>query len=377
MKFLFTCGGTAGHINPAIAVASRLQEIVPETEVLFIGAEGMMETDLVPREGYAIQSIRVTNLSRERSLQGLRHNLSTIHNVFVSSAEARKMIRAFAPDVVIGTGGYVCFPVLTAAHELHILTVIHESNAEPGLTTRMLAQKVDKVLVGFEGCSQAYPDPSKVIVTGTPVRGGFSHFTKASAREKLGIAEKERVVLSVWGSLGAGYMNETMLQMIPMLPLQPSFRLIHATGARYYKQFMEKLSDAAPDYAQRGVEVREYIHDMPPVMAAADLVMCRAGASTLSELTYIGKPSLLVPSPNVTNNHQEKNARVLERAGGAKVLLEGQFTAEDLLSTLLSVLNDGSTLSSMAAGTASLAYSDAADKIAAVILSLADTAREK
>lgn len=374
MKFLFTCGGTAGHINPAIAVASRLQELVPGAEVLFIGAEGMMETDLVPREGYAIQSIRVTNLSRELSLQGLRHNLNTIHNVFVSSAEARKMIRAFAPDVVIGTGGYVCFPVLTAAHELHIPTVIHESNAEPGLTTRLLAQKVDKVLVGFEGCSHAYPDPSKVVVTGTPVRGGFSCFTKASARKALGIAEEERMVLSVWGSLGAGYMNETMLQMIPLLPLKPEFRLIHATGARYYKQFMEKLTAAAPDYAQRGVEVREYIHDMPQVMAAADLVMCRAGASTLSELTYIGKPSILVPSPNVTNNHQEKNARVLERAGGAKVLLEGQFSAEDLLSTLRTVLCDGSTLSAMSAGTASLAYSDAADKIAGVILSLADTA---
>ena len=174
MKFLFTCGGTAGHINPALAIASRLEELLGHCEILFIGAKGMMETELVPREGYEIREIDITNLSRSLSLEGLVHNARTLKNVAVSIEKAKKIIREFQPDVVIGTGGYVCYPVLTAASRLHIPTVIHESNAIPGLTTKLLARHVDKILVGFEESRSAYPDTDKVYVTGTPVRGSFS-----------------------------------------------------------------------------------------------------------------------------------------------------------------------------------------------------------
>ena len=373
MKVLFTCGGTAGHINPAVAVAMQLQSWDPSTEVLFIGAEGKMEMDLVPREGYEIRGITITNLSREKSLQGLKHNIGTIRNVVRSSAEAKRILREFAPDAVVGTGGYVCYPVIRAAHLAGIPTAVHESNARPGLTTRMLARMADRVLVGMEGCASAYPDPKKVTVTGTPVRGGFDRGSKSAARQELGIGEEEKLVLSVWGSLGAGYLNEIMLQIIPELCRRDcGFRLIHVTGRRYYAEFMEKLRATCPDWTEHGIDVREYLHDMPRVMAAADLVMCRSGASTLSELAYMAKPALLVPSPNVVANHQEKNARVVEQAGAAKVLLEGEFTAESLLAELSAMTGNSDALQRMAEASGALCEENAAEAIAAIVKELAE-----
>ena len=368
MKFVFTCGGTAGHINPALAVAGRLRELLPDSEMLFIGAEGKMEMELVPREGYRIEGLKITNISREHSLSGIVHNLDTLKNVAVSLHEAKKLIREFKPDAVIGTGGYVCYPVLTAAHELHIPTFVHESNAVPGLTTKMLAEHVDRVLVGFEDSRRYYKHPDRVEVTGTPVRGEFGCETKEQAKAELGIPAGEKLVVSVWGSLGAGHMNEVMTELIPMLDGRQGFRLLHAAGSRYYAGMAAKLGETAPDMAEHGVELREYIYDMPRVMTAADLVMCRAGASTISELCYMGKPVIIVPSPNVTNNHQEKNARVLEEAGGAKVLLEGEFDAQSLLADVKELLSDDEKLSAMSTAMTSLAAEDATERICGIIL---------
>lgn len=368
MRFVFTCGGTAGHINPALAIAGRLRELLGGCEILFIGARGMMETELVPREGYEIREIEITNISREHSLGGLAHNLNTVKNVAVSTEKAKKIIRDFKPDAVIGTGGYVCFPVLTAASMLHIPTLVHESNALPGLTTKMLSGRVDKVMVGFEDSRAHYPKPEKVSVTGTPVRGSFSSYTKETAKKQLGIPNDKPLVVSVWGSLGAAHMNAVMAELIPMMKEDQSFRLVHAAGGRYYEEFCRKLKASAPDHEEFGADVRKYIYDMPRVMAAADLVLCRAGASSLAELTYLGKPAIIVPSPNVTNNHQEKNARVLERAGGAKVLLEGEFDAAGLFGEIRDLLADGERLASMREAMLSLAVPDAADKICGIIL---------
>ena len=370
MKFILTCGGTAGHINPALAVAGRLKELMPDSQFLFLGAEGKMEMDLVPREGYEIKPLKITNLSRGKNLEAVLHNIATIKNVAASHHEAKRIIRDFGPDAVIGTGGYVCFPVLKAASELHIPTAVHESNAVPGLTTKLLAREVDRIMVGFEESRQYYPNPEKVSVTGTPVRGEFAAYSKARARAELGIPENEKLLLSVWGSLGAGHMNGIMTELIPMLEGSQSFRLLHAAGKMYYAGVMEKLKETAPDMAQSKAEVREYIFDMPRVMAAADLVMCRAGASTISELTYMAKPVIMVPSPNVTNHHQERNARVLEKAGGAKVLLEGEFDAGSLLELAESLLSDEEQLESMSAAMKSLALPDATDRICGIILDM-------
>ena len=370
MKYLFACGGTAGHVNPAVAVAGRLRTLLPDSEFLFVGAEGMMEMSLVPREGYEIRGLKITNISRERSLEGLLHNLDTVKNVALSTHEARKLLREYRPDAVIGTGGYVCYPVLTAAHELHIPTAVHESNAVPGLTTKLLADHVDRIMVGFEESRARYSHPERVRVTGTPVRGSFDCFTRESAKRELGLPADKPLVVSVWGSLGSGHMNGILSELIPLLRGSDDFSLIHSAGSRYYRELVKKLDETAPDRAAYGVDVREYIYDMPRVMAAADLILCRAGASTLAELAYMGKPVIIVPSPNVTNNHQEKNARVLERAGGAEVLLEGQFTAETLLGRVRALLGDGEKLAAMSAAMRSLAVPQATDRICNIILDL-------
>lgn len=368
MRFLFSCGGTAGHINPAIGVAGRLRQLMPDCEILFIGAEGMMETNLVPREGYDIKTVKISNISRSLSLAGVKHNIDTIKYVVMSIGEAKKIIRDFAPDVVIGTGGYVCYPVLKAAHALKIPTLVHESNAVPGLTTKMLSGIVDCVMVGFEKAKENYPKGTNVVYTGTPVRTDFHDGDKAAAKRELGIREDEPLVMSVWGSLGSGHMNGIMESFAPIAAEKRCFRLIHSAGMGGYGKLSKHLDEVCPDRLEKGVDVRPYIYDMPRVMAAADLIMCRSGASTLAELAALGKSALLVPSPNVTNNHQEKNARVLEAVGGARVHLEGEFTAESLYNEVCDMLSDSARLAEMGRAMHSAGVADATEKIADLIL---------
>lgn len=367
MKILFTCGGTAGHINPALAVAAAIKNKFPDVEIMFIGAEGNMECRLVPLAGYDIKTIRMSNLSRKLSLRGLRHNIGTVGNVITSLAEARRMIKEFSPDVAVGTGGYVCYPVIRAAHELHIPTVIHESNAAPGLTTRLLAEKTDVVLAGVKELENILHGHGNVTYTGTPVRDEFSRYSRETARKELGLSGDALLVLSVWGSLGAAFMNRTVLEMLPLIG-NDSLYLYHCTGRRYYNEFCKNLS--AGEYAEDRVRIFEYIDNMPAVMSAADLVICRAGASTLSELTGIGKPSILIPSPNVTGNHQEKNARVLERAGAAKVLEEKGLDAGTLMDAITSIVSDREKLREMAENARSLSVDNAAEKIADIVTGL-------
>ena len=371
MKVLFACGGTAGHINPAIAVAQRLQALDPKTEVLFVGTPDRMESELVPRAGYAFESVKVSSFSRSLSAAGLKHTVSAAKDALTATRAAKKIVRAFQPDIAVGTGGYVCYPVLKAAAQLNVPTLVHESNAVPGLTTKMLLSDVDRVLVGFEESRQHYGDPTRVFVTGTPVRTGFSDCTKDEAKKKLGLPVDQPLVVSLWGSLGARIMNEKITDMIALAGDNPGFRLIHSAGKSGYDAVAKKLQETCPfDLPASGYDVRPYIYDMLLVMAAADLVLCRAGASTLAELTYLGKPAILVPSPYVTNNHQEKNARVLEHAGGAKVLLEPELTGEDLLTAIRSLLADSAALDGMAKAMKSCGVPDATERIADIVLEM-------
>ncbi len=368
MNFLFSCGGTAGHINPAIGVAGRLRQLMPDCGILFIGAEGMMETSLVPREGYEIKTVKISNLSRSLSFAGLKHNIDTVISVLRSTAEAKKIIKEFAPDVVIGTGGYVCYPVLKAAHSLKIPTLVHESNAVPGLTTKLLAPIVDCIMVGFEKAKDNYKKGANVVYTGTPVRPDFLEFDKAAAKAELGIPADKPLVVSVWGSLGSGHMNSVMERFAAISAEKGDFRLIHSAGKGGFGKLETALDAVCPDRLDKGVDIRPYIYDMQRVMAAADLIMCRSGASTLAELTAMGKPALLVPSPNVTNNHQEKNARVLEAAGGARVHLEGEFNAESLYDEICDLLADKAGLDKMSKAMYEAGQPGATDKIADIIL---------
>ncbi len=373
MRFLFTCGGTAGHINPAIGVAGRIRQIMPDAEILFVGAEGHMETELVPREGYELKTVRVSGFQRSLRPKQMMRNAQAVGRLFSSTARAKRYLRDFRPDVAVGTGGYVCYPVLKAASDLGIPTAVHESNALPGLTTRMLEKSVDRILVGFEESRSFYRRPDKVEVTGTPVRVDFRDSDKIKARRELGLSEDRPLVMAVFGSLGAEYMNRAMAGFIRSMGNEPPFRLIYATGKQYYDAVCGQIR--AEGLNGPDVDVREYIYDMPKVMTAADVIICRSGASTISELTYLGKPAVIVPSPNVVNNHQEKNARVLEGAGAAKVLLEGAFNGAGLYKTVAGLLNDKKTIEQMSESSRRLGVRDATDRIASIVLGLAQKGR--
>ena len=371
MRFLFTCGGTAGHINPALGVAGRLRQLMPDARFLFIGAEGMMETELVPRAGFELRTVKISNLSRSLSLAGLKHNAETLRELAGSIASAKKILAEFRPDVAVGTGGYVCYPVLRAAHKMRIPALVHESNAVPGLTTKMLARSVNCVMVGFEGAAENYPKGVRVVFTGTPVRTDFLNNGPVKDRKRSNIAPERPLVASVWGSLGSDHINGLMPEFMSLVCEKRDFDLIHSAGKRGYKALSEAAEKTCgKDMKERGVDLREYIHDMPAVMAAADMVMCRSGASTLSELAALGKPAILVPSPNVTNHHQEKNARVLERAGAAKVLSEGQFDAAGLYEAVKTLLRDREALGEMSSAMRKSGVRDATGRIVDLILDI-------
>lgn len=367
---MFACGGTAGHINPALAVAGRLRELMPDCDILFVGTKENMESELVPKSGYDFVSLKVNSLRRGVSLEAFFHNIKAFANIFRGKHAAKKIIRRFKPDIVIGTGGYVCYAVLKSASELGIPTAVHESNAVPGLTTKMLSGAVDLIMVGFDESIAYYDDPSKVVVTGTPVRGEFGKLTKSAAKAELGIPADKPLVLSVWGSLGATKMNEIMSGFIELAGDAPTFRLIHSAGTDGFAAMTERLRESAPEHDDHGLEVRKYIYDMPRVMAAADLVLCRAGASTISELTYMRKPTIFVPSPNVTNNHQFKNASVVKDAGGAKLFEESDISAEALFAEVKRLLENKAELDAMADAMEKLAAKDATGTIVSKLLDL-------
>lgn len=369
MKFLFTCGGTAGHINPGLAVAGRIRELMPDAEILFVGAQGHMETELIPREGYAFETVRIDGFQRSLKPKMIVRNLKTAAHLVESLQKARRIVRRFQPDVAVGTGGYVCYPVLKTAAEMGVPTAVHESNAVPGLTTKLLEKSVGRIMVGFEECRGFYRHPDKVQVTGTPVRVDFRGADKGRARRQLGLPLDEPMVLAAFGSLGADHMNRMMMGFIERMGPKPPFRLVYATGKKYYASIRSQLEEKG--LLSDRVDVREYIYDMPKALTAADIMICRSGASTISELTYLGKPAVIIPSPNVVNHHQEKNARVLADAGAAEVLLEGQFDADRLYCTVAGLLNDPERMGRMFLASRELGVDDATDRIASIVLGLA------
>jgi len=370
-RVIFTCGGTAGHINPAIALAQLMHEKDPETEFLFVGAERGLEKDLVPKAGYDFRTVHISSFHRSFKPKEIRHNLTSVYNLMRAPGEARAILREFRPDVVVGTGGYASFPMVKAAARAGIPTAVHESNAVPGLTTEMLEPFADRIMVGFEACRQYYKHPDKVMVTGTPVRGDFFALTKEEAKQQLGVDDGRPLVVSFWGSLGAAGMNRQMADFLALEAAKEPFHHIHAAGKNGYPTVLVLLQEKGVDLeAHPALQLREYIYDMAVVMRAADLVICRAGASTISELTALGVPALIVPSPYVTNNHQEKNARVLVEAGGAVMLTEKECSGQLLFQTACGILRDVSRRAEMEKNMALLGIRDATERIYETILEI-------
>lgn len=364
MNVIFTCGGTAGHVNPAIAVAQLMAEKNPQIKILFVGAERGLEKDLIPKAGYEFRTVHISSFHRSLKPAEIKHNLVSLYNMVRSPAEARAILKEFRPDAVIGTGGYASYPTVKAAAKMGIPTAVHESNAVPGLTTELLEPYAGRIMVGFESCRQHYKHPEKVAVTGTPVREDFFTLTKEAAKEKLGVNDGRPLIVSFWGSLGASGMNAQMADMLALEAGKEPFHHIHGAGKSGYAAVLKALAEKGVDLKDHpSLQVREYIYDMAPVMRAADLVICRAGASTVSELTALGVPAIMVPSPYVTNNHQEKNARALETHGGVEVLLEQDSSGQALFQAAAGILRDDARREAMASAMAELGIRDAAQRI--------------
>ncbi len=372
MRVIFTCGGTAGHINPAIAVANLLKEREPNARILFIGAEGHMEEKLVPQAGYDLKCLPGAGLSRGKSLKALAQNAKVVTDLLGSISQCKKIIREFRPDVIVGTGGYASFPALYAGSKLRIPTCVHESNAVPGLTTKMAANRATRVLVCFKESARHYRHPEKVQVVGMPVRREFITTDRAVARAKLGL-DSRPLVVSAFGSLGARAMNYAVADlMVREKEAGMPFQHIHATGSYGWEWMPEHLKSLGVDPENcKGLDVREYIYDMPTVMAAADVIISRAGASTCNEIGASGTPCILIPSPNVTNDHQMKNARIMADRGGAVLLPEGDHMAQKLYNAVTELLEDPARRNRMSEALRSMVVMDSTEQICDIITNLA------
>lgn len=371
MNVIFTCGGTGGHINPAIAVAKLLRERRPGSNILFVGADDGMEKSLVPREGFELETLTISNFQRKLTPKGVVHNVKTVKNLYGAYRKADRIIKSFQPDIIVGTGGYASFPTLKRGAKKGIPTAVHEANAVPGLTTRMVAKYADRIMVNFEESREQYEYPERVVVTGMPVREEFLYTRKSDARRQLRLDERPFVV-SYWGSLGAREMNKKITQF--MLREQENgqpFQHVHATGSFGWRWMPEFVREMGVDLDRNSaIDMREYIYDMPLVMAAADLVISRGGASTISEICASGTPCIIVPSPNVTDNHQEKNARVLEKHGAGLVVRENECDGDSLFAMAKELLANRERCAAMASAMRTLAVVDSTEQIYNTILEM-------
>ena len=359
------CGKTVTAVKIAKHLASQKKNVAL---LLCDMTAPMMPCICPPSELECDKSLGSIFAAQRISVNLIKHNLTTVRNLSVSRKEANRILDDFQPDLVVGTGGYASYPVVHEAAKRGIPTAVHDSNAVPGLTTKRLAKVADRVMVGYEASRAHYQHPERVVVTGTPVRGDFFKLDRQQARAALGITDDRPLVLSYWGSLGAEGMNQHMTEYLRLAAADGApFHHIHGAGRDFATMTKALDGEALP----KDLEIREYIYDMPTVMQAADLVLCRGGASTLSELTAIGKPAVIVPSPYVTNNHQEKNARVLADRGAAQIIHEADCTGQALFREAQVLLNDPARCRAMRRALLNLAVVDSAERIYGAILELA------
>ncbi len=367
MRLLMTCGGTGGHINPAIAIANTVKARIPDAEILFVGTKRGKEGELVPRAGYEIRFVESRGIRRSLSPA----NIKALWCALVSPYKAQALIRDFDPDVVVGTGGYACWPVLKGASMLGIPCAVHESNAIPGMTVKRLQGSVDKILTNFDRTADFLTCRDKVIRVGNPLSGEFSCMEKNAARHKHNIPKDALCVLSYGGSGGAEFLNRLALEVMKeSIAPRREIVFIHATGARDYDEIRDRFVQLGLDRCDN-IRLFPYIYDMPEYMAAADVVICRAGAMTVSELSMMGKACIMIPSPNVVDNHQYKNAKVLADAGAACLLEEASLDAGKLWSHLEALLYDTGKRRAQEAAIRPFADPDANERIFQILTELA------
>lgn len=368
MKVLIACGGTGGHINPGLAIADIIKSKYPDTEILFAGTPKGMESKLVPKAGYKLETIKVAGFQRKISLENIGRNAKAVAYLATSGRRAKEIIRNFGPDIAIGTGGYAAGPVIRKAAKMGIPTAIHEQNAYPGVTNKLLSKEVDYVMFTVIEALD-YMDKSKFeySVTGLPVRSNINKMSKEEARKKLGF-DDSFTILSFGGSLGAGCINDTMTETIKWhVGKGLKINHIHGYGGMGKDTFPQAMKAAGIPLKSERLRITEYINDMDVCLAAADVVICRSGASTLAELEAAGRASILIPSPIVAGNHQYHNAMVLGKAGAAVVIEQKDVTNERIISEIEKLYNAPEKTAEMSAAAAKLCVTDTNDRILQVI----------
>lgn len=366
MRYIISGGGTAGHINPAIAIADKLKKEDEDADILFVGSKNGMENKLVTLAGYPISPIDACGLIRGFSLSNFKTLVKTVRAV----KDAGKIISDYMPDAVIGTGGYVCFPVLYAAAKRGIFTAVHESNAVPGLAVKLLKNRVDRLFVGFEACKKALKAGEKCIVSGNPLRADFTDVSREDARIKLGIDGRYKyLIVSFGGSLGAKTVNDAALAVMKELSSKRGDILhVHGYGRNGTEDFVHEFCELGFNKCAN-IRASEYIYDMPMYLKAADAVICRSGAMTLSEIALSGCPSVLIPSPNVSGGHQYKNARAFSDASAAYTVdeREGKIN-EKTVEYVCKLITDPYHAKEMSEKVKGFAHFDPAQKIVQEII---------
>ncbi len=368
LRVIIAGGGTGGHIYPALAIAEGIKRRHPEADLLYVGTRWGLETEIVPRTGYPFYAIPAAGLKR-----GLNPaNLTAVMQAGRGLGVSWSLVRRIRPHVVVGTGGYVCGPVVLAAALQGIKTLIHEQNALPGLTNRILSRYASRTAVTFVEAAGYFPARARIILTGLPVRPEILAVGREQARERLGIADGTFVLLSFGGSRGAKSLNQAMVPVVQALRDHPRVKLFHATGTAGYGEFgpLLKGTETATPPAANTV-VAPYFHDIATLLGAADLVVCRSGASTIAELTVLGLPSVLVPYPYATGNHQEFNARALAGRGAAVMILDRELTGEGLLAAVTALWNDPRKLAAMRQASKAMGKPRALDSILDTVEKLA------
>ena len=362
MKVIIAAAGTGGHINPGIAIANIIEKEYPNSDIRFIATGKKLEEDLISKAGYKSYAIHANGFSKKISIENIKKNINTIKGF----SEAKKILKEFNPDIVIGTGGYICGAVISSAKKLGIPTLLHESNAYPGLAIRLLARKTDTILVGIKEAEDGLKNAKRVIYTGTPTKVKPLNLTSTDRKRimsELKINDKLPIVLVFGGSQGAKRINDCIVGILKDSK-NKDYQIIWATGAAQYDVIKEELKESNINIEKvENAKVLPYIYNMDEVMSISDLVVSRSGALTLTELSLLGKPAIFIPLPSSTANRQEDNARVFEKKNAAKIILNNEVNADNLNDMIKDIVLDKDKLIKMSDASKSLAIFDVEDRI--------------
>lgn len=369
MRVLIAAGGTAGHINPALAIADKIVNVFPDSKVLFVGTPNGMEAKLVKKAGYDFHGIKMAGIQRHLSFTNIKRNAKAMYYYAAAFPQVKKLIEEFKPDICVGTGGYVCGAVLREGARMGVKTVTHESNSYPGITTKLLSKTADKVFVFSEDCLKHLKHTEKCIITGNPLRNNVPIEEKTAARGRLGLPEGF-TILSLGGSLGANKINEAVAGLMEWEQAKGGINHIHSYGGNGKDTFGGLLEEHGVNKSSNRLILKEYIDNMYTCMCAADLIISRAGSMTLTEIMAIGRPSILVPYPNATENHQFYNAKTLQDAGAALLKEDKDLTSDWLIERVSELYNETSRLEAMGESARKMAKTNAADIILSEIIDL-------